>query len=184
MTPRVAVLGSLLAAGCSCASPGNGLDAAMAPDAWANDAWANDAGTRDDASVPDASPNDTGDDASLDAGVVTYASWHECGWSDPTCTCDGVLACEAVAGGTFEPLGSAQARVCGIDGADCIVDVFDETEGGGMAQRCRIPRAALACSEGIVAWGAGTCEPLFTCNLLMGDCPSDVAPGSSVIHCR
>jgi hypothetical protein len=67
---------------------------------------------------------------------------------------------------------------------DCVIDVFGETEGGGRAQRCRIPLEALACSDGVVAWSAGTCEDLFTCNLLMGDCPADVTPGGGVIRCR
>jgi hypothetical protein len=135
-----------------------------------------DAGPRVDAPSPV--------DAGADAGSTVYSSWTECGWSDPSCTCDGVLDCAAVAGGAFAPLGSSQARVCAIDGDDCVIVTFRETEGGGVAERCRIPRTALACSDGVVATSGGTCEQLYTCNLLMGDCPSDIALGSSVIHCQ
>ena len=170
---------ALVLVGCGCAGTAPGLpnDAAAPGDA----ARPEDAAHADAAAAPDAAAPT---DAARDVGAAVFTHWHECGWSDPVCTCDGVLACEAVAGGAFEPLGSSQARVCGTDGNDCIIDVFDETEGGGVARRCRIPRSALACSSGVVAWGAGTCEPLFSCNLLMGDCPPDVMPGSSVIACR
>ena len=93
--------------------------------------------------------------------------------------CDGIRACQAVAGGSFSALGSQQARVCAIDGDVCEFVVFVETEGGGRARRCRVPIDARSCSV-----TDSHCVDLFTCNLLMGTCPPDVMPGSSVISCR
>jgi hypothetical protein len=59
--------------------------------------------------------------------------------------------------------------------------VFVETEGGGTARRCRVPIDAGLCLSG---FDSNHCVTLFTCNLLMGTCPPDVMPGSSVISCR
>jgi hypothetical protein len=111
--------------------------------------------------------------------------WTSCGWSSSeACLCDGMRACKAVAGGSFSALGSRQARVCAIDGDDCEYVVFDETEGGGTARRCRTPIGAAACTGGIVDAADSDCVTLFTCNLAMGTCPPDVMPGGSVISCR
>ncbi|HEX7477291.1 MAG TPA: hypothetical protein VF331_05755 [Polyangiales bacterium] len=138
-----------------------------------------------DLAIADAGNEDAGGlDAAADSGTLSYTSWDECGWSDPACTCAGVLACAAAAGGAFSSLGSSQARVCGVTGDDCIIDVFAETEGGGLARRCLVPRAQLACASGAVAIRDEWCMPLFSCNLLMANCPSDVMPGQSVIACR
>jgi hypothetical protein len=114
-----------------------------------------------------------------------FTSWASCGWtSSETCLCDGIRACEAVAGGSFSALGSRQARVCAIEGDVCEYVVFVETEGGGKARRCRTPINAGPCLGGIGNATDTNCVDLFTCNLLMGTCPPDIMPGTSVISCR
>jgi len=114
-----------------------------------------------------------------------FTSWTSCGWSSSgTCLCDGIRACDAVAGGSFSALGSQQARVCAIDGDVCEYVVFVETEGGGRARRCRVPIDAGSCLAGFGSTTDSHCVDLFTCNLLMGSCPPDIMPGSSVISCR
>jgi len=114
-----------------------------------------------------------------------FTSWTSCGWSSSeTCLCDGIRACEAVAGGSFSPLGSRQARVCAIEGDVCEYVVFVETEGGGKARRCRTQINAGPCLGGIGNATDSNCVDLFTCNLLMGTCPPDIMPGTSVISCR
>jgi hypothetical protein len=114
-----------------------------------------------------------------------FTSWTSCGWSSSgTCLCDGIHACEAVAGGTFSALGSQQARVCAIDGDVCEYVVFVETEGGGTARRCRVPINSGSCQVGFGDTTDSQCVDLFTCNLLLGNCPSDIMPGTSVITCR
>src|SRR5689334_19115939 len=81
-----------------------------------------------DASVDAASdaPADALADSDVDASVV-YTSWTDCGWDHPTCTCPAWMNCDAVAGGTSEPLGSSQARVCAADATTCTYVVFTET---------------------------------------------------------
>jgi hypothetical protein len=110
-----------------------------------------------------------------------YTSWVDCGWSDGmaagSCLCDGLGACNAVAGGVWEPLGSREIRVCARRDGSCDVAYFREVEGGGSAYRCTIPIAG-ACGFD----EARDCEAVFTCNLLMGDCPPGVVP-TSVIPC-
>jgi hypothetical protein len=113
-----------------------------------------------------------------------FTSWTSCGWSGGSCLCDGIQACQAVAGGGFSSLGSQQARVCAIDGDLCEYVVFVETEGGGTARRCRVPISAGSCVAGFGGAPDSHCVDLFTCNLLMGTCPADVMPGTSVISCR
>lgn len=174
-------------AGCSAAAT---VDAGTHGDAGTADAG-RDGG---DASAPldagtDATDAGTPIDAAADAadGAVVYASWHACGWSssatDPSvaCLCDGMRDCTAVSGGTFAPLGSSQERVCAADATSCLIVEFRETEGGGVARRCTVPRAMTGCGSALLdEW----CQVLFTCNLLMGDCPPDVTPGGPVIACR
>jgi hypothetical protein len=114
-----------------------------------------------------------------------FTSWTSCGWaSSEACLCEGIRACQAVAGGSFSALGSKQARICAIDGDVYEFVVFTETEGGGRARRCRVPVGAGFCSGGFAEATDGQCVDLFTCNLLMGTCPADVTPGGSVISCR
>jgi hypothetical protein len=113
-----------------------------------------------------------------------FTSWTSCGWSGGPCLCDGIQACQAVAGGGFSSLGSQQARVCAIDGDVCEYVVFVETEGGGTARRCRVPMNAGSCVAGFGSATDSHCVDLFTCNLLMGTCPPDIMPGTSVISCR
>jgi hypothetical protein len=114
-----------------------------------------------------------------------FTSWTACGWSSSeTCLCEGIRACEAVAGGSFSALGSKQTRVCALDGDVCEFVVFAETEGGGKARRCRVPLGAGSCSGGSTDATDSQCVDLFTCNLLMGTCPPDVTPGGPVISCR
>jgi hypothetical protein len=114
-----------------------------------------------------------------------FTNWTSCGWtSSETCLCDGIRACEAVAGGSFSALGSRQARVCALEGGVCEYVVFVETEGGGTARRCRTPINAGPCLGGIGDATDANCVDLFTCNLLMGTCPPDIMPGTSVISCR
>ena len=81
-------------------------------------------------------------------------------------------------------LGSQQARVCAIDGDVCEYVVFVETEGGGTARRCRVPINSGSCQVGFGDTTDSQCVDLFTCNLLLGNCPSDIMPGTSVITCR
>jgi hypothetical protein len=119
-----------------------------------------------------------------DANRTAYTSWRACGWSDPTCLCQGFLGCNAIAGGTFESLGSAQSRVCGIEGDVCDFVIFIETEGGGVARRCRVPLSELSCNQGVVTVRDDQCAALFACNLQLGDCPPDVTPGGTVISCQ
>jgi len=145
-----------------------------------------DADGAEDAAGDDApEPDDDGAgateiDASPDADG-RYASWADCGWSDGMaaggCLCDGLGACDAVAGGVWEPLGSREIRVCARLDGSCDVAYFREVEGGGSAYRCTIPIAG-ACGFD----EARDCEAVFTCNLLMGDCPPGVVP-TSVIPC-
>jgi hypothetical protein len=114
-----------------------------------------------------------------------FTSWTSCGWSSSeACLCEGIRACEAVAGGAFSALGSKQARVCALDGDVCEFVVFAETEGGGKARRCRVPLGAGSCTGGFANATDDQCVDLFTCNLLMGTCPPDIMPGASVISCR
>jgi hypothetical protein len=114
-----------------------------------------------------------------------YTSWKSCGWSGGSCLCDGISACQAVAGGSFSSLGSQQARVCAIEGEVCEYVVFVETEGGGTARRCRVPLGEGSCLTGFGSSDDGDyCVDLFTCNLLMGTCPPDIMPGTSAIACR
>ena len=113
-----------------------------------------------------------------------FTSWTSCGWSGGPCLCDGIQACQSVAGGGFSSLGSQQARVCAIDGDVCEYVVFVETEGGGTARRCRVPINAGSCVAGFGSATDSHCVDLFTCNLLMGTCPPDIMPGTSVISCR
>ncbi|SRR6266545_797346 len=114
-----------------------------------------------------------------------FTSWTSCGWSSGgACLCDGIRACEAVAGGAFSALGSQQARVCAMDGDVCEYVVFVETEGGGTARRCRVPINAPSCVTGFGNTPDSHCVDLFTCNLSMGTCPPDVMPGGPVISCR
>ena len=144
-----------------------------------------DAGSADggdpDSHATDASPLDGGDAAST---RTQFTSWTSCGWSGGTCLCDGIRACQAVAGGSFSSLGSQQARVCAIDDGVCEFVVFVEIEGGGTARRCRVPIDAGSCLAGFGSSTDSHCVDLFTCNLLMGTCPPDIGPGSSVISCR
>jgi hypothetical protein len=98
--------------------------------------------------------------------------------------CDGIRACQAVAGGSLSALGSQQARVCASDDGVCEYVVFVETEGGGTARRCRVSIDAGSCLAGFASATDSHCVDLFTCNLLMGTCPPDIMPGSSVISCR
>jgi len=114
-----------------------------------------------------------------------FASWTSCGWtSSGSCLCDGIRACEAVAGGSFSAFGSQQARVCAVEPDSCEYVVFVETEGGGTARRCRVPIDARSCVAGFGGGTDSNCVDLFTCNLLMGTCPPDVTPGGPVISCR
>jgi len=114
-----------------------------------------------------------------------FTSWTSCGWSSTgSCLCDGIRACEAVAGGSFSALGSRQARVCARDGDVCEYVVFVEIEGSGTARRCRVPINAGSCSAGFGGAVDSQCVDLFTCNLQMANCPPDVMPGGSVISCR
>lgn len=175
---RIAVILVVLAACSTASSPDAGIDAAAeaSTDAGVDvglDAATVDAGT-------DAAPSD----AAIDAPAVVYSSWTECGWDHASCTCPALMGCDAVAGGTFEPLGSSQARVCAADATTCTYVVFTETEGGGVGRRCVVPRAMATCDVRVIAASDAWCQDLFTCNLLMGDCPPDVMPGTSVIACR
>ncbi len=112
-------------------------------------------------------------------------NWTSCGWtSSEPCLCDGIRACEAVAGGSFSALGSQQARVCAVEPDACEYVVFVETEGGGTARRCRVPSNSGSCLAGFGNSPDSHCVDLFTCNLLMGTCPPDIMPGGSVISCR
>jgi hypothetical protein len=117
-------------------------------------------------------------------GPTPFTSWTSCGWSGGSCLCDGIKACQAIAGGSFSSLGSQQARVCAIDGEVCEYVVFVETEGGGTARRCRVPIGSGSCLAGFSSTPDSHCVDLFTCNLLMGTCPPDIVPGTSVIACR
>jgi hypothetical protein len=124
------------------------------------------------------------DGGDADSARSNFTNWASCGWSGGACLCDGIQACQAVAGGEFSSLGSQQARVCAIDGDVCEYVVFVETEGGGTARRCRVPIDAGSCLAGFGNATDSHCVDLFTCNLLMGTCPPDIVPGGSVISCR
>ncbi|MBI5487337.1 MAG: hypothetical protein HY905_08395 [Deltaproteobacteria bacterium] len=135
----------------------------------------------DDGLDADSEPGDVGDvDAPLDAGEP-YTSWTDCGWTDGTvagsCLCDGLAACEAIAAGVWEPLGSHEIRVCARRAGSCDVAFFREVEGGGTGFRCTIPTSGTCGFD-----EAHDCEAVFSCNLLMGDCPSGVVP-TNVIPC-
>jgi hypothetical protein len=126
-------------------------------------------------------------DATLvDAGPdrTAFTTWTSCGWSNGPCLCDGLAACASVAGGSYSSLGSQQARVCATDGDVCEYVVFVETEGGGVARRCRVPVDGQSCTAAFGNTSNDRCVDLFTCNLLLGDCPPDVTPGGPVISCR
>ena len=134
-----------------------------------------DAATPVDAGV-DAGVRDAGTDAGvLDAGPG-YHAWTSCGFLDAGCVCKGFTRCSAISGGTFTGLGSQRVRVCESQATDCVFTVFTEVEGGGTAQRCHAPKSQLSCAEGVVGWTDGGCEPLFTCNQLMGNCPNELTP--------
>jgi hypothetical protein len=136
-----------------------------------------------DAAVADASFSDA-DRADAGSDRTAFTAWTSCGWSNGPCLCDGLLACAAVAGGSYLSLGSQQARVCAIDGNICEYVVFVETEGGGVARRCRVPVDGGSCGASFGGAGDDRCVDLFTCNLLLGDCPPDVMPGGPIISCR
>jgi hypothetical protein len=140
----------------------------------------------DEPSIPEPNPDASLDGPSGDASSrrAEFTSWTSCGWEGGPCLCDGIRACAPVAGGAYLPFGSQQARVCAIDGDVCEYVVFSETEGGGTARRCRVPLDAGTCVAGFGNTSDPRCVDLFTCNLLMGNCPPDVMPSVSVIFCR
>jgi hypothetical protein len=136
-----------------------------------------------DAPPADASPTDVqaADAEVMDARSDGFTSWTDCGWSGGSCVCDGLLACAPVAGGEFYGLGSVQARACAFDGEVCEYVRFQETEGGGVASRCRARIAGASCGNDLLSMS--DCVELFRCNVVMGNCPPDViAP--SVLSCR
>jgi hypothetical protein len=192
---RFAIVACLIAAGCSKkAAQMSGGDAGVDvvrvhDDAAAFDAPnadAPNADTPDDGvSVADAQPSDA-EALDLAGDRIVFSTWTDCGWSSAAraCLCDGTVACAPVAGGVFTPFGSQQARVCAVERDICEYVVFWETEGGGIARRCRVPIDTALCSAGIGGASDASCVELFRCNLLRGDCPPDVMPGSSVIPCQ
>ena len=114
---------------------------------------------------------------------TTYTAWTGCGMGDgdpnpsASCLCTGIRACDAVAGGSWLPLGSEQFRVCGVKDNACVVAAFSEVEGGGASSVCWIPLDADVCDrnqnlhyDNIAAY----CLTQSQCNLLMGTCPASV----------
>jgi hypothetical protein len=124
-----------------------------------------DAGPRPDSAIPDAG--------------ARFDAWTDCGWPDGenTCLCDGVSACDAVAGGMWAPLGSSAMRTCARRGDTCDVAYFTETEGGAAGYHCSI--AVGTCGLDL----ARDCQQVVSCNLLMGDCPAEIVP-TNVIPCE
>ena len=178
------------------------VEAHCDPCGWGRDADAEAAADTDDgeASEADALPESDGEEETLpeavdvlddDAGEVDastdadaderYTSWTDCGWTDGmstgSCLCDGLAGCDAVAGGVWEPLGSHEIRVCAQRAGSCDVAFFREVEGGGTGFRCTIATSGTCGFD-----EARDCEAVFTCNLLMGDCPPGVVP-TNVIPC-
>src|SRR5262245_10766977 len=142
---------------------------------------------RPDADAPDDSRADVPDAGTADASGdrAMFTSWTSCGWvSGPNvCLCDGLATCAAVAGGVAFGLGSDQVRACAVDGDTCEYVAFHEIEGGGVAWRCRVSIDAGVCDGDHPRVGGEGCVELFRCNLLMGNCPSDLMP-PSFISCR
>ncbi|MFO0747175.1 MAG: hypothetical protein U1F43_16150 [Myxococcota bacterium] len=78
---------------------------------------------------------------------TTYTAVERTDCLSAPCTCaaglddrvERLLACDAIAIGWYEGLGSAYFSVAGRDGGDCLIDVGSETEGGVAVHRCRLP---------------------------------------------
>ena len=123
-----------------------------------------------------------GQDRICQAGDCVVApsptEWTSC--TDEACLCDGLAACAAVERQVALPLGSMGSRVCGVQGDQCVVSAYDETEGGVTVLRCEVPLGD-SCDDGVtLAAGSPYCESVLSCNVLMQSCPADLLACPSV----
>jgi hypothetical protein len=118
---------------------------------------------------------------------VRYSEWTSCGGFDESnpssaqageCLCGGVNRCEAVWGLGWFKFGSERFRVCGRADGNCVVVMYVEQEGAGVAKRCTLPPGSTPCSDAPLRAQhlIEHCEELFSCNLLQENCPVDLIP--------
>lgn len=116
-------------------------------------------------SVPDARTH-------LPDAVVLDVSTSRCDGS--ACFCDNLPSCTPAEDFTALPLGSSGRRICGArirsgnpGGLVCEFTAFNEVEGGVTGMRCVVPLGS-ACNS------PTPCEQIFSCNVLMQSCPTDL----------
>jgi hypothetical protein len=162
---------------------GSGCSSAASP----QDAGGTDAADGSQAEVDRSNPCDPalGPYPPVGTDNATYTEWTALTCLEDACLCTSaagrafvaaLLACDAVSGGFWQPLGSTYLRVVGRSGGDCVVDVGSEVEGGVSLSRCTNPLPltawpGLARTDGAVFDGfLDHCEFVGSCCLLDG-CP-------------
>jgi hypothetical protein len=108
-------------------------------------------------------------DAGSDGGSLP------CDGDAASCLCQSIATtCAPEESFEWLPLGSRGYRICADAGDGCVVRHFQETEGGVAMFRCYAPHDLPCSGDPWSVIQSMTCSLVGSCNVLLGDCPSDL----------